>query len=55
MAHYLLADEIERRAPEARLVADRIVREVEVRVLEPYRRFDDPNPTGCGLDTSGDP
>lgn len=39
--HYLLAEEIERRAPEARLVPDRIVREVQARVLGPYRTVDD--------------
>ena len=40
-AHYLLKDEIERRTPEARLVLDRIVREVQTRMLAPYRAFDD--------------
>ena len=38
---YLLADEIERRAPEARVVPDRILRETRDRILRPYREFDD--------------
>ena len=39
--HYLLADEIERRAPEARVVPDRILRETRARILTPYREFND--------------
>ena len=40
-AHYLLADELERWTPEARIVPDRILRETRDRILTPYRRFDE--------------